>query len=60
MAKSMNNINNQLILMELPYEIKQESYRPYINGKQRKERKRVNGKIKEFSIYIVIDKCKEN
>ena len=36
MAKSMNNINNRLILMELPYEIKQESCRPYINGKQKK------------------------
>lgn len=36
MAKSMRNINNQLILMELPYEIKQESCRPYINGKQKK------------------------
>ena len=48
-AKSVDAMNNVLMLRDLPFRIE-----------QRKERKRVNGKVKEFSIYIVIDKRKEN
>ena len=48
-AKSVEAMNNVLMLRDLPFRIE-----------QRKERKRVNGKVKEFSIYIVIDKRKEN
>lgn len=48
-CKSVDAMNNVLLLRELPFKIE-----------QRKERKRVNGKVKELSIYIVIDKRKEN
>ena len=48
-AKKVDAMNNVLMMRDLPFRIE-----------QRKERKRVNGKIKEFSIYIVVDKRKEN